>query len=391
MMDTKMMRSRSVQSRTTMSLCKQVYETLTSFPGKPKVVQFIPQIDMNSLFMVHEEVGAIDIGITKQNYLSAFKQAHGLWHSQRELFTQALTEVAQSDLYSIFYVTVTYLFTTNDHHQVFKLHERILAELYRRDAHVLEAEFEIITTLLSSRLSKINKNSLLWNLLRKLTVMMNFDGGRFNVLLARVLQSCRLHYANYYGNNYLRWLIGVSIAVGDGTKVEAIRTQLTEVCHESLADVSLWTNLRVLLYADSRTIQAAVYQHVRAVDEVNRKFGVTVASPVVADSPTTTTHNPQFALDQLHWLLSVECCNITPYASVVPLEQQAPFQPVLVAALAAQNKRAGSFPPDHPALDHHRHFIAVLQHLTVSASPHPDQVAVENSQRNRIRTTLHSQ
>lgn len=291
---------------------QQVYETLVSYAGLTKVLQFVP-FEYDGVFVVHCQDDRVDIGVSKQKYLKIFKEAHDYWYQHQCQFN-LIDTLGDTELNEVYYVTVCYLMTTNDHHLINRAHEQALIELYKRDSSVLTRELEIITTLVSSKLKKINKNSLLWHLIRRLSIMLDVQSSpTYGVLIKRVIQSCENHFANYYANYYLSWLIHINYVV-DANCNRVVLNEVVLVCHRCLSDVSLWSNLRVLLFSTEHIEAVQDYNHL--VNDTNAKFG-TLLSEI---TPVSSTPLEYDVAQEMHWLLAVECPYLTPYLLVMNCE-----------------------------------------------------------------------
>ena len=70
----------------------------------------------------------------------------------------ALDKLEITILRELYLMTLGYLITANDHHSIMNLHELIVQILGN-----FEADIEIISCFLTSRLKRINKSSLLWH------------------------------------------------------------------------------------------------------------------------------------------------------------------------------------------------------------------------------------
>lgn len=295
---------------------QQVYEALVSNPGQKKIVQFVP-FEYDGVFIVHQQDNVVDIGVSKAKYLQIFKLAHDYWYENKQQFD--LPQNLDNDtLEKVYHVTVCFLMTTNDHHLIIKAHENVLIELYKRDHNVLTKEFEIISTLVASKLKKINKNSLLWHLIRQLSVILDIQccSPLYEVILNRTFQSCENHFANYYANYYLLWLIHINYVV-NRTANQPLLERLIKLCHGCLSDVSLWTNLRVLLYSTDHTEAINDYNHM--VRDLNTKFGTCLQeiSFDLANTTTRTTPLDYPVAKEIEWLLAVQCPYETPYLLIM--------------------------------------------------------------------------
>lgn len=318
--------------------CIRAYNVLKDHQSQNKVLQFIPVIN-DELFTVHESEGVIDIGINKRQYLKVFKQAHDYWHLNRDQFLQIDDTYSIEHLNDLYIVTIGYLITTNDHHMIMKVHEQILCQLYKLDDNILQVEFEILTTLISSKMSKINKNSLLWHLLKKVIIILLYHNCMskelYEVLIMRVFESCKNHFANYYGNFFIRWLFQVNKVMNRTGENEVILENLLSSCHQLLKDVSLWTNLHVLLYDNN--LQNTIIDYNLTIQDINEKFSLKI--PLISPGETMThgiENSVALALSEIEWLLAIECTIKTPYMMLLADELKEETVALVTKSLAKQ-------------------------------------------------------
>lgn len=298
-----------------MDLCLQIYNILTDNIGDEKIIQIISQ-DLDHVVVHRSE--SIDVGIPKAVYLSIFKQAHDYWHQHAENFRGNLNVVSTELLMEMYMVTICYLLTTNDHHVIMNHHERVLIEIYTRNPDILQIEFELISTLISSRMPKINKNSLLWHLMKKLTILLIFDNlippeALSATLIRRVFNSCNFHFANYYANNFLAWFIIANALHGNDNSL-AINKLVTN-CRANLRDVSLWTNIKKLV--DSKCMIIDEYNLM--INDINEKFNkdLKFLEPTVSMESLLLS---RFIKDELDWLFKVKCVSKPPYILLLTKE-----------------------------------------------------------------------
>lgn len=293
-----------------MNLCYQTYDILTLHRCREKILQVGP-IEEDGFLVVEGDVESefggsiVEIALNKRTYLSIFKQAHDYWHEFRSDFESAKTQTTEY-LWDLYKITVSYLLTTNDHHYIVCIHEKILIELYQRGEPVLDDELEILTTLISSKMSKVNKNSLLWHLIKKLVIL---KGEADKALIYRVFKSCQYHPCNYYANEFLIWLVRVRRLTGRDN--ELIEELLVKNCRSNLLDVSLWTTFRQYLNNDSEVI---IPDHNLMIDDINKKFRTNLHH---VNSKSIPLNHDILIQNQMNWLFTIKCRNETPYVLMI--------------------------------------------------------------------------
>lgn len=205
------------------NLSQKLYEIITK-DGQTKVILMI---DSNDDAIVAFET---DIGLSKLVYLRMFKQVWTQWHEW--------DKETMENTWELYYMTIGYFVTTNENHTLLLLHEKLVNLLIIEDPQFINKEINLISTLLCSRLKRINKSSSLWFLLQKLIQQEN--DFNMELIVERVFLSCQHHFANYYANNFLKFLIR------DGYG-DIIGGKLLLACKSNLRDVSLWSTLEVWL------------------------------------------------------------------------------------------------------------------------------------------------
>ncbi|EDK44083.1 hypothetical protein LELG_02262 [Lodderomyces elongisporus NRRL YB-4239] len=327
----------TIIDRSTMQLIQNLTHIILNSNKTYKVIEVIPNAtdtknDANSLngFQLYEENCTLGIAVSKYQYLSIFKASHSyFYHHRNELLS--IDKLSRDNLWEAYYMTLGYLITTNEHHTILKLHERIVDILQNH-----EQDLEIISTFLTSRLSRINKSSSLWAMLRRWVVksLSITYGVRQNQApipmvdrkyILRALKSCEFHFANYYANNFLRWCILIGSV--DGTFCNYWSEDLVQVCRSHHSDSSLWSTLNFLLkHNKTQTLtellkpvmkelaRESVCAHVTAaaVAAAAAAAGLCIGfgqSPKVQSTPNV--------ISELSWLIQVDCKNLTPYIQLI--------------------------------------------------------------------------
>lgn len=317
-----------------------------------KTVEIIPWENSSGLVNI-EQNDTTTIGIPKKLYFSIFKECHSFWHKYVSPdICGALEKCKCDDNWSrkMYVMTLGFLLTTNENHTIIKLHETIIwiwVKHLKGASDLMRNEWDIVTTLLSSRLKRINKSPSLWYWMKKLSVVLIFDKiigderdysseedplSIYFLLLDRCFESCRLHLSNYYAGNFLKFCIRLNnillrSELQDSSRVslrevnDYIETKLVHSCHENLADVSLWTTLEALLES-AGTVSASFDYTVDEYNNVVRQLGQphqihthTLTFSILEKAPSMDIK--LFVRTQLAWLLGVNCSVKTPYISLL--------------------------------------------------------------------------
>lgn len=293
-----------------MELSKEVYDIVTRSRASSKVIQMIsPEQDQNRSVVVIEDGETLEIGLSREVYLTMFKQVHKQWHSWNGEMT---------DLWRLYYMTLGYLITTHENHTILRLHEQIVRQLYDDvNDEFLVQEFEMITVILSSRLKRINKSSCLWYYMKKLTILIIFQKQWYEklpILIDRVFNSCKFHFANYYANNFLKWIIGISYAFGVN---DVIGPRLIQECKSNLKDISLWSTLETWLYIGNN-LHHYIHEYETISNQlIDSKFELSQASALKPPSHKDSWKLQLQEVDNLFlWLMNVNCCIKYPYVTL---------------------------------------------------------------------------
>lgn len=304
-----------------MNLCYQTYDILTLHHRQEKILQVGP-VESDGFLVVESDVESefggsiVEIALNKRTYLAIFKQAHDYWHDCRSQFKSIETQ-STDKLWDLYKVTVSYLLTTNDHHYIVGIHENILTELYNRGEPILDTELEIISTLISSKMRKVNKNSLLWHLMKKLTTI---NGTVDEITIYRIFKSCQYHPCNYYASEFLIWLVRVRRLLGQDN--ELIEQLLVKSCRSDLLDVSLWITLKQYLQINNEVV---ISDYNVMVDDVNSKFKSHISHLVAKQHLEDHSH---LISTQLNWLFTIKCQNETPYILLVDYTKELMIQQI---------------------------------------------------------------
>ncbi|KAI5959513.1 uncharacterized protein KGF55_005341 [Candida pseudojiufengensis] len=280
-----------------MQLIQNLYNVLTQSNKLYKVIQIIPNDDTNQLIL-HEEEDVLDIGMSKKTYLAIFKESHTYFHNSYDKSTSN----SHDDLQSLYLMTLGFLITTNEHSTIIKLHEKVVNKLNNQ-----EQDLEIISSFLTCKSKRINKSSSLWYYLKKLTISQVYvkkDYKLLNKLVLRALKSCKTHFANYYANNYLRWIIMVNQIMGMSN--EFLIQELRRVCHANLSDSSLWGTFCILMKSHNENGIELI------VEEYNMMTGISLVT-----EPSSQSIYQCMIPNEFKWLINVQCKYLTPYRLLI--------------------------------------------------------------------------
>lgn len=266
-----------------MELALRLYDAIHTLQCPLKVISIIPGEQQFSV-VTDDDQRTLEIGVLMDTYLALFKQCHDLQHAELELWDEYI-------------LTVGYLFTTNENHTMILRHweavQRLVAE---RGPQFLDTELDVVSTLIASRLSRINKSSSLWLLIRKLVAQKGLP--LTESLMARVMASLRHHFANYYAANFVRWY--VAVLLDQGQDITSILEAVVAECRANLRDVSLWSLLGFILAPE---VEGYVSEYERFGGSKRGLFN-------------TKRHQmemQQVAVDQIQWLLLVKCPYENPF------------------------------------------------------------------------------
>lgn len=361
-----------------LKVTEEFLKTTVDSRSRWKTVEIIPWEKSNGIVKI-EENDFTTIGIPKEIYFNIFKECHSFWHKYIVPDISKALQTCKTDQNwstKMYLMTVGYLLTTNENHTIIKLHENIIWNWLKHlegAVDLIRDEWDIVTTLLSSRLKRINKSSSLWHWVKKLSVVLIFDKmledennfssesdllSNYYMLLDRCFESCKLHLSNYYAANFLKFCIRLNNVLlrsklRGSSRASLLRAngyiegKLVHSCHESLADVSLWTTLEALLES-SRTISASfdytVEEYntiVRQLEQVHRMSTYSVNYSKVDKAPLMDTK--LFIRTQLAWLLGVNCSVRTPYISLLrqlrQLNESDSEVSTLISCTVAQEKQ----------------------------------------------------
>ena len=279
-----------------MQLIKDLCDVLTTSNKPIKIIGIVPQSGEED-FIIHEEGDTLEIGLTKQIYFRIFKESHEVFHTHHEDRLR-IDSLSHSNMEELYYMTLGYLITTNEHSTIIALHEELVERLGNH-----EYDLEIVSCFLTCRMKRINKSSMLWHFVKKLTMIRLSKDSDVSQFLCRALVSCELHFANYYGNNYLQWLI--VLCKSKEVELNEFQNMLIDLCRKHLLDSSLWGTLKMAFNPDKVLIEyvTLVYYNSLTGESLLKKF------PRVDYNDTVVT--------LFEWLLRLYCQYKTPFLVLI--------------------------------------------------------------------------
>lgn len=296
-------------------LTSRLFDLINSSPCRIKTIQFKLEGDAMESF---EQEGVCEIGFTKKGYLALFLEGH-------TYFTQGLSSgnfdnlknASDKDLDQVYMATNALLVTTNEHTTAWRLHQDVVAELWCRRANsgkdsqaLLRCEFNFVIALATSRLAKINKSSILWAWIRKLSLLTVFgDADALLAFVGEALRSMEVHFANYSASFTLNWAISIA-AMNSDIAPEQCLPQVRLLCRKNLSDTSLWHVMGLMLRGGSQAYAVAHY------NQLARNAACFQNVPQY-EGNSHTKSLPEEALAELKWLIAVRCQVWTPYFQVL--------------------------------------------------------------------------
>lgn len=318
------------QDNDQLPIIRELYETISSSCRSQKIIQIvqIPQNENRIATYDDKANDTLEIGISKPTYLAMFKQSHDYWYRYTESSQCTLDKIEITILRELYLMTLGYLITANDHHSIMNLHELIVQILGN-----FEADIEIISCFLTSRLKRINKSSLLWHWMKKMTILVIFnkleekqgsqylsDSQFYNKIVSRAFRSCELHYMNYYANNFIHWIIQFNMIVLGIEDGDYLFHQLQKHCRQALLDSSLWMNMKNYI----KCIQGSVQHDNQIIEEYNRinlSYGVPLRIHSKKQLISPNKSDEDIIVGEFQWLVKVQCKNVAPFSNLIELAQ----------------------------------------------------------------------
>lgn len=287
-----------------------------------KIIQIISSSKNDPIVIFDDESNnTLDIGITKEAYLTMFKQCHDYWYSYMNNEISSWDQLSATELDDLYLATLGYLVTANDHHSIMNLHENLVIYLDNYDT-----DMEIVSCFLTSHLKRINKSSLLWNWMKHLSViniykpLINGEQCKtlglcefYNIVISRTFRSCQNHYMNYYANNFIHWVMLMNSNMLGLDDEEILFTELHTQCHGNLLDSSLWINFKNYINCQQDLVDMEF-----VTDEWQRicnKYNISVNK--IVRPQVSKINTEELIISEFKWLIKVDCKYNSPFQALV--------------------------------------------------------------------------
>lgn len=291
---------------TSMKLIRSLYGQVTGAKCTYSTLQILPTAPDGEI-LAHEspESDTLDLAVSKKTYLLIFAKAHAILDSLG--YKHDLKLISTHQLWTLYFATSSILLTTNEHSTAWRLHCDVFLELHRQGEDMLRKELDYCTFLATSRLKRVNKSSILFTWIRRLSVLFVEDTETLKLLIRRLLRSLEVHFANYCVGFSLQWFIRVFHAKQNDELFQYLGEHLRSACRSHLSDVTLWETYSLWLHVDSDTFAVDLFNE-DALFWREHKFQVDSLNV-----PPITLGNDEAVYTDLGWLLKVQCSFLTPY------------------------------------------------------------------------------
>lgn len=327
-----------------LKLCKDLLSHfLNGSEDTSKVIEIVEGLDVAGELAIHHGEDSMEIAMSKKTYLSLFIEAHNCWNHEilGELKNDPKVAFSTDHFMKTFSALFGLMLTTNGYHTMLNFHESLVWKRYaeEKDKKFLMIDFDVVTSLLSSRLKRINKSSSLWFLCKKLTVFLIYDPllkdedatKIFHQLVNRVFSSSEHHFANYYAMDFLKWCIRMNyvfLGMETNPKIRTMILRMNEYvlellmnhCHMHITDTSLWTTLEVycLCQNNSDTSLKWSIEEYNHISNILSRQGVQVSEiNYNSASSFVEVKHSTLCLDEILWLLNVKCSYTSTYLSML--------------------------------------------------------------------------
>lgn len=288
-------------------LFRSIYGPVISSNCSCSTLQILPDAPDGEV-LSHESTdgGVQDIALSKKTYLAIFAEGHA-YFERAGYKNHQFEELPVPKIWDLYYATSSILLTVNEHFAALRLHQNAFIELLRRGEITVRQELDFATFLVTSKLKRVNKSSVLFHWIRRLFVALFGDANATKTLVQRLLRSLQMHFANYCAGYTLQWLIRVLRAGKDDISLQYIGQELKAMCMAHLGDVTLWRAYS-LCFDGEDTDTFAVEQFNEEL-EFWRHLNIE-KTPLKIPA---NNYNVSPVFDDLRWLLKVECVYLTPY------------------------------------------------------------------------------
>lgn len=292
-----------------MKLIRSLFAQVTGANCTYSTLQILPTAPDGEI-LAHEslENDTLDLAVSKKTYLAIFAEAHAILDNLG--YKHDLELISSLQLWTLYFATISILLTTNEHSTVWRLHVGVFLELHRQGEDILRKELDYCTFLATSRLKRVNKSSMLFTWIRRLSVLYIEDTEVSKLLIRRLLRSLEIHFANYCVGFTLQWLIRVFHSKQNGELFHYLGDRLRCACRSHLSDVTLWETYSLWLHVDSDTYAVDLFNE----DALFWK-GQKICVNKLEIFPVKLG-NDETVYTDLCWLVKAQCPYLTPYLTL---------------------------------------------------------------------------
>lgn len=291
-----------------MELAALVLETITEAQTQFIAVQILPAAQTLQTH-ADSDSDCLEVGLPKKSYVQLFLEGHGFLADK---YDPREAELPPKELTDLYVATTAVLLATNDHVAAWRVHERVVWELFRRKSPgLLAREWKFASALATARLDRVNKSSLVWHWIRVLwtaRLMVGVAEPDFHAAVSVILRSMETHFANYCAGYTLFWLVDVCVLHGVGKPpLDLLRAQ----ARRKLSDCSMWSAYGNILAGKEQPYNERVaLQLLQRCRDAGLEGNLPSYVPLGA---TTRAFMHEWAQQDLAWLLSVQTTIFTPY------------------------------------------------------------------------------
>lgn len=342
-------------------LSKHLYDLITGSTKRFNIIQVSETIEVEdgSYYLLFDsDEHTMEIGVSKMIYLKLFKESHTIWTEDYLPRVQAnpgfLNDCSLEDLMELYFMTVGYLITTNEHHSAIRLHEVLVMKLHNKLGYpFLNNEFKILTSFATSRLQRINKSSSLWLFIKKLSIVLIFDRlwldssidcaiENYLKIIDCCILSCRLHYSSYYASYFLTFCLKLNtiliVSNIQALKIHSVNSyifeKLKDACKQKLTDISLWTSLRtyfmeqISITSKKSIKESSIHCYIEneynrckcaLESQINYPLNELRVNEVYQNSENSSLSIIKELDELILWLLTVKCSIYSPYKLLLGL------------------------------------------------------------------------
>ncbi|GMM34224.1 Ecm9 protein [Saccharomycopsis crataegensis] len=273
----------------------QILEPAIDVPTK--ILQRFDPPTPTSPILTFQENGVLEIIMTKKFFYGLFKECHDQFnqylHQEQERHDLGL--LTTDKLQELYYVTSGLLLTTPSSTTAVSLHWDVVLQTYKNHHQgaslgefweFLTLEISFVETLLTAKLSRVNKSSVVWLLYKKLLALhcitltnydnsidnhgFNFTNAMMKKILSVVIRSGETHPRNYYAWNFLRSVIHLVHSHRDNISMMDIYNKLYGFCRANPSDNSCWWVLLELLLPDQSSGEFSIKEWGFIIEDISK-------------------------------------------------------------------------------------------------------------------------